>query len=88
MDGELDETLSEEEAERFDGGLSKSRRNKLIKAGLYPKPVRSVPNGRKRSFFKSEMLAYQTRLRVEREAPYTGIKRDAKGKMVSKKKAA
>jgi hypothetical protein len=84
MEGELDPTLTEEEMAQHDGGLSKSERNKKIKAGLYPKPLRTGPNGRKRFWFLSDAHAVQARLRAERDKPFTGIKRGPKGRIAKK----
>jgi predicted DNA-binding transcriptional regulator AlpA len=83
MEKELDPILSEEQVKDYDNGLTKSQRNKLIKRGLYPNPVRTMPNGRKRGWFKSDILAYQARLRAESAKPYTGMNRDKRGRMAA-----
>jgi hypothetical protein len=84
MEDELQPTFDEKGMAKWDGGISKPQRNKLIKAGLYPKPMRTGPNGRKPIWFLSDAKSVQARLRATRDQPYTGIKRGPKGRIAKK----
>ena len=54
---EPEEVIREEELGRFDGGLSFKHRDRLVRLGRYPKPLKL--SDRRRVWLKSEIRRFQ-----------------------------